>query len=282
MNVKSFVIGLIVFTPLLMNGQIHFTDGMKWRTQVFGTHEPEGVTSIEVATIEKTSDDNCFNIYRTYEDNSSYKELIALIKTEDSKVLFKPKESISSEWYLLYDFSLKPGEGCFIYTPLVIKEDSIPAKTYIKCIGIDDNFDDEKWRLLLLEEYSDDSYTYFLGEGSWIDGLSSMNGFLYNNCFEVDGGTTKLLEVSDNEGIIYSNNQSGVSEITDSSNPDIKIDGLDVYISVGEELLGSLYSLSGTHIGNCRLSKTTTHIALPDKGIYILKIGNISRKILAF
>lgn len=262
-----------------MNGQNHFTDGMKWRTQLYGTHEPEVVKSIEIVTIEKTPDDNCFNMYRSYEDNTSDRELIAVIKEEESKVYFNPNGLKSSEWYLLYDFNLKPGEGCFIYSPLAFSKDSEPYKTYVKCIGIDEKFN-EDWSLLRLEEYNDDSCLNIIGHGAWIIGLSSLNGILYNNRFEVDGFGSLLLEVSDDEKILYSNKHSGIIEITDTSIPNIKVDGLDIYISVNDDMCGSIYSQSGEHIGDYKFSKTPTHIKLSNRGVYILKLENTSKKIL--
>lgn len=279
MNMKKFILLILAFIPLLMNGQIHFTDGMKWRTQIYGTHEPEVVKSIEVVTIEKTQDDNCFNMYRSYEDNISDRELIAVIKKEESKVYFNPNGFKYSEWYLLYDFGLKPGEGCFIYNPLTFSEDSEPYKTYVKCIGIDEKFN-EDWSLLRLEEYTDDSCLNIIGNGSWIIGLSSLNGILYNNRFEVDGFSSRLLDISDNERILYSNIQSGILEITDTSILNIKIDGLDISISVNDDICGSIYSQSGVHLGDYKFNKTPTYIKLSNRGIYILKLGNTSKKIL--
>ena len=279
MKIKSIILLILVFIPLLLNGQSHFTDGMKWRTQIYGTHEPEAVESIEVVTIEKTLDDNCFNMYRSYEDNTSEQELIAIIKKEESKVYFKPNGFNSSEWYLLYDFSLKPGKGCFIYNPLAFSKDSEPYKTYVKCIDIEENFN-EDWNLLRLEEYEDDSCLNFLGNGSWIIGLSSLNGILYNNRFEVDGFSSKLLDVSDYEKILYSNSHSGILEITDTSNLNIKIDGLDISISVNDEICGSLYSQAGVLIGDYKFHKSPTLIKLPNRGVYILKLKNTAIKIL--
>lgn len=279
MKIKRFILLILAFIPLLMNGQNHFKDGLKWHTQICGTHEPEGVKSIEVVTIEKTQDDNCFNMYRSYEENTSDRKLIAVIKTEESKVYFNPNGLKSSEWYLLYDFNLKPGEGCFIYSPLAFSKDSEPYKTYVKCIGIDEKFY-EDWSVLRLEEYKDDTCLNIIGHGSWIKGLSSLNGILYNNRFEVDGFGSLLLEVSDDEQILYSNKQSGIIEITDTSIPNIKVDGLDIYISVNNDMCGSIYSQSGEHIGDYKLSKTPTHIKLSNRGVYILKLENTSKKIL--
>lgn len=276
---RNFILIMLLFIPFLMKGQSCFTDGMKWRTQISGTHKPEAVTMIEVVTIEQAMDDNCFNMYRSYEDNTSAKELIAVIKTDEFKVFFKPKDSKTSEWYLLYDFGLKPGEGCFIYNPLASSKNSTPFKTYIKCVAIDESFESEEWHVLSLEEYNDDSCSNIIGTGFWIKGLSSLNGILYNNRFGVDGFGSKLLDVSDSDRIIYSNKQSGILEITDSSIPNIRVDGLNIYVSVNDEICGSLYSISGEHIGNYKFGKTPAHITLPDRGIYILQIGNVSKKI---
>lgn len=278
-HISMLLLTLLAFIPLLMNGQNQFTDGMKWRTQIYGTHEPVPAKSIEVVTIEKTMDENCFNMYRSYEDNTSDRELVAVIKQEESKVYFNPNGFKSSEWYLLYDFSLKPGEGCFIYSPLTFSEDSEPCKTYVKCIGIDEKFY-EDLSVLRLEEYKDDSCLNLLGNGSWIIGLSSLNGILYNNLFEADGISSLLLEVSDNERILYSNTPSGISERTDTSIPNIKVNGLDIYISVNDDICGSIYSQAGVHIGDYKFSKTPTHIKLSNRGVYILKLENTSKKIL--
>lgn len=279
MKIKSFILLILAFISLSMNSQNLFTDGMKWRTLIYGTHEHEVVNSIEIVTIEKTLDENCFNMYRSYEDNTSDRELIAVIKTEDSKVYFTPNGFKSSEWYLLYDFSLKPGEGCFIYNPLTFTEDSKPYKTYVKCIGIDEKFN-EDWSLLRLEEYTDKSCLNLIGNGSWIKGLSSLNGILYNNRFGVDGFSSFLLEVSDNERVLYSNIPSGILETTDTSIPNIKVDGLDLYISVNDDICGSIFSQAGVHIGDYKFSKALTHIKLSNRGVYILKLENTSKKIL--
>lgn len=276
---RNVVLFILLFLPLLMNGQSFFTDGMKWRTQIFGTQEQEPVAAIEVVTIERTPEDNCFDMFRSYEDNMSAKELIAVIRTEESKIFFQPKDSKNSEWYLMYNFGLKQGEGCFIYSPLSSSENSVPVKTYIKCVSIDKS---SEYEVLLLEEYADDSCSNIIGRGSWIKGLSSLNGFLYNNRFEVDGFSSRLLDVSDNERILYTDKQSCILETTGHSIPDIKIDGLDVYISVDDEICGSLYFISGELIGKYKFSQIPAHIVLPDRGIYVLQVGKVSRKIMIY
>ena len=135
MKTRSIILLLLAFIPFCVNGQSHFKDGMKWRTLIQGTHTPEVVKSIEVVTIEKTPEDNCFNMYRSYEENIPERELVGVIKDVESKVYFNPEGFNSSEWYLLYDFTLQPGEGCYVYDPLLLCK-SKQYKTYVKCVGI--------------------------------------------------------------------------------------------------------------------------------------------------
>lgn len=275
---RKYILFILSLIPFVMEAQTSFTDGMKWRTQISGTHNPEPVTTIETVTIEKTSGDNIYDMYRFYEDNKSAKEYVAVIKTDGSKVYFKPVDSKTSDWYLLYDFGIKPGEGCFVYSLVTSSISSTPERTYIKCVGMEDSVECEGWHMLL-EEYRDDSCSELLGTGSWIKGLSSLNGILYNNRFDVDGFCSKLLDVSVGGGILYSNRESGTKEMIEPPIPEITIDGLDIHITVNTEICGALYSMSGIKIGNYKFSRSPVVIKLSDSGIYILRIGNNSKKI---
>ena len=280
---KGITLFLLSLVPLVMNSQVCFTDGMKWRTQIIGTQDPVAVATVETVTIEKSVDDECFKMYRYYENNVSDREFVAFVMTDKDKVYFRPCDSKSTEWYLMYDFGMEPGEGCYIYSPISFSENSNPCFTYVKCVGIDDGSEFGRWKAMSLEEYRDDSCSNKLGTGTWLTGLSSLNGILYNHCFDIDGfGATLLLDVSDNEKKIYPNISTGVVQATETLVPhfNIKIDGTDIKISTDHETIGSLYDQSGVLIGDYRFSKTPTSIALPSKGIYILKSGNITKKIL--
>ncbi len=275
MRRKAFI--LLLAIPLLMAGQTYLKDGMKLRTRIIGTHDPTLSVGYQVATIEQLEEGNNFNVYKSHKADLSDNELIAVIKTEDSKVFFRLHDSNNDEWYLLYDFGLKPGEGCYVYSP---RASSTPYKTYVKCVGIVDNFESTELTALQLEEYLDDSCDFLDGQGFWLKGLSSTNGFLQNNGFNLDGAGTKLIEISDGQNIIYLSKDAGVSDIIDSSDADIKISGSDIYVSTNDEVCGSLYSQSGAHIGNYTFGKTPLRINLSPNEVYILKIGNNSTKIL--
>lgn len=261
-----------------MNGQTFYSDGMKFRTQRCATIAPSPDISYSVVTLEQTEEPNCFNIYEADEDNESDKEFVAVMKTEGSKVFFKYNDSDASEWYLFYDFDLQPGEGCYFYNPC-FKRESAPLKSYLKCTGIEKSYRGSEWDLILLEEYEDDNCSVRLRTGSWLKGLSSLGGFLFNNGFGLDGICSRLMEVSDNGNVIYSVPETGVSEVADLAVPSVRIDGLNVYVSMNDAARGSIYTLSGACLGNYSFGKTPTRIQLPEKGAYILKTGNISKKI---
>ena len=276
----KIILFILFFVPLLMRGQCCFTDGMTWRTQLIGTDSPEGTRSTEIVSIEQNGNDGCFNMYRSNIEYSPSPELVAVIRIDGDKVYFRPVWSEYSEWYLAYDFGLKPGEGCYVYYLSDKGEYSdTPRKTYVKCISIEEPSEEGGWSMMILEEYYDDSYSGFSSTGKWIKGLSAFGGILYNNCFDLDGMIAKLLEVSANGKTLYLKGQTGVAEISDLSSPDIRVDGRDVRVSVDGDVSGSLYSGAGAHIGDYRFGKTPTHIRVPDSGVYILRTGDVSRKI---
>lgn len=157
-------------------------------------------------------------------------------------------------------------------------------KTYIKCVGISENSESEidDWITMELEEYEDETCIEPCGERNqenWIKGLSSMRGVLWNNRFDVLGGYGALLEVFDNETLIYLRGSVGVEGTTVDAIPEIKIDGCSVSVTTNVDSCGSLFSQSGQHIADHKFSETPTIINVPDSGIYIFKIGNFTKKI---
>lgn len=111
---KIFITLVLLLISVAMNGQLYFKDGMKWCTKV-GYPYYYDTSKVEVVTLEGTDEDGCLKMYCFYDDNISEKKMIALIKTEDEKAYFKFDDSETSQWYLMYDFGLNVGEGCYIY-----------------------------------------------------------------------------------------------------------------------------------------------------------------------
>ena len=279
---KKLILFSCLLVPLLMHGQCYITDGMMLRTRIFGgiLSEGEELVSTEIVSIEQTEDEGCFNMYNSNIEFSPTPELVTVIRVDGDKVYFRPVWSESSEWYLAYDFGLKPGEGCYVYDMSDNGEYSdTPRKTYVKCVSIEEPSEEGGWSMMTIEESSDSSSSSYGRTGIWIKGLSSFNGILYNVSFNMNGFGSILLEVSVNGETLYLNKSAGNAEIRDSTSPDIRVDGRDVRVSVDGDVSGSLYSGAGAHIGDYRFGKTPTHIRVPDSGVYILRTGDVSRKI---
>lgn len=273
---------LAFFIPFAMSGQVHFADGMKWYTEVHGSHAPWLPPSTVVVALEKTGDADCFKALQSSPDHDIDREFVAFIKVDEDKVFFKFDDNESAEWYLLYDFGLKAGEGCYIYCPGVKSGNVAISKTYIKCAAISESSEYNGWSTMALEEYHDDSCTGFVDYGTWIKGLSSLNGLLDNNRFG-DVGRSSILQtvVLEDGTVVFSNPSAGVSEVSDSSTaPDIRVDGLEILVSTDSEVPGSLFSQTGLALGHYTFGKTPTSITVPGSGVYILKIGEKAHKVL--
>lgn len=278
---RNILIWIVVFIPLAVNSQTFFTNGMTWCTQISGTHSPNAEGVMEYVTVENTEAYDIFKMYRSYNMEASDLEFIAYIKVEGEKVYFKIDESEVSDWYLFYDFGMKPGEGCYVYSPLVLSEDLIPYGTYIKCVDIFEYSENHDWNVLTLEEFTNDSCSDSIGHGTWIKGLSSLNGILYNNRFEMDGVKSNiLLEVLDKNKTIFSNKSSGIIDIYNCPTLSINIKDRELLIVSNLEINGSIFSISGIYVGNYQFNEVPTSINITVPGVYILKYGTVSKIIL--
>lgn len=277
------IIALSAMTALTANCQLHFKDGMEWKTLLSGTTEPIPTTALETVTLEGDTTVNGFKAMKMYvqtvsETHNSGKELAAPIRTEGEKVYFY-HDSEPPEWLLLYDFGLKPGEGCYVHY-LPTGSNKIPFRSYVKCVSLGKD-EDSGWDTIVLEEYKTDACEGIPAHGTWLKGLGSENGVLWNSSFESDGASaTLLLEASFDGKVIYKKKNAGISEVADTGLC-IQADGLDVTVSGADGETIALYSDNGTLTGNFRTKEGKARITLPRKGVYILKAGDKSRKIMA-
>lgn len=273
---KFFTMLAMVLFPMLSSGQTCFKDGTVWKSVVYGTQDPsaEGKTVIVALDgSEEIGGVQALRMFRSAESNSTSHSLIAYIRTDGDKVYFCVPKSGASDWFLMYDFGLKPGDGCYVYSLSDGAQASEPYRTYIKCVGIDESGQDESQRTMSLEEFDSETCSQSLGTGSWIKGVSSTFGVTRNNRFNVDGSGSRLLEVSNGNEVIYS---SGTTGITPGSIPslDIKVCGTDVQFSnipEGEHL--SVYTTDGNEVGRCVSAAGLARISLPGSGVYIIKVG---------
>lgn len=195
---KKLCSTIIAVSPFAVMSQVHFSDGMKWYAEVCGTHTPNPAPVVQVETIEKTAVDGIFKVYRSQMNDLADPEFVTLIKVDGDKIFFNSDDSEYSEWYLLYDFGLLPGEGCYVYIPGINYGDR--GKTYIKCIGISEPSNNKGWSTMQLEEYKDDGCMELYGSGIWIKNLCSERCLLWSNCFEAIGGSCKMQSVVLDDG----------------------------------------------------------------------------------
>lgn len=269
-------------TALTANCQLHFKDGMEWKTLLSGTTEPIPTTALETVTLKGDTTVNGFKAMKMYvqtvsETHNSGKELAAPIRTEGEKVYFY-HDSETPEWLLLYDFGLKPGEGCYVHY-LPTGSNRIPFRSYVKCVSLGKD-NDSGWDTMTLEEYETDSCETSLGSGIWFKGLGAEHGVLGNSRFDCAGLATVLIEASLDGKVIYKKKNAGIAEIS-GTGLSIRVDGLNLTVSGADGECISLYSDNGTLAGNFRPKDGKACITLPGKGIYILRAGDKSRKIMA-
>lgn len=275
---------IIIGLPLSTIAQNYFKDGTKWVTQTSGTHNPTPTFTLETTTIEGDTIVNGQKALKMFTSNDTDKsrKLIAVIRTDGDKVYFRNSQN-NNEWYLLYDFGLTVGQGCYVYSiPHPENATNIPQKTYIKCTELKNDSQYNGWETMIVEEYETESYDVFLGTGTWIKGLASIQGVIENNMFDMDGIGSQLLEASSNGQIIYRKSTSDISKVENDSIT-VRTEGLNIYISQKDKPNDiSIYTYDGKLIGNYKATNNEIHLVLPQKDIYIVKCGKEAKKIRVF
>jgi len=275
---KSFILFCLLAIPSMAQAQNYFADGMTWKAMVGGTQDPEFNPTLETTTIDGDTivgGQQALKMYQSCGDADN--ELVAIVRTEGDKVFFRDENSATG-WSLCYDFGLETGEGCYI------KSIGSPhISTYIKCVGICDDPEYNGWAVMELEEYEDETCAIELGKGKWLRGLCSSIGVTRNNRLEMDGiGAWVVIEVSNGKQLLYQNLTNGISGATERQFG-VSVDGMSVNITGIDAASGvSLFSNDGRMQQAFSRHTGSVKIQLPRKGVYILKVGNHVRKIMAF
>ena len=266
--------------PAFAIGQSYFKEGTIWKTLVTSTTTPYGQSSVEVSTLsgqQVVDGYNTLKLYYTNDGNDSSTTFIAYIRTDNDKVYFKLADSESENWRLMYDFGLSVGEGCYVYYLCNGSVDE-SDKTYIKCIGISD--DASGLKVMSLEEYNDETCNVLYGTGKWLKGLASENGLRYNTGFNMDGLGSTLLEAYNGSEVYYRNT---VTDIANARHDGlgVRIDGKNLCVSNagGQEI--TLYTTDGVRIARTTAAGGTASLTLPGSGMYLLKVGDGVKKVMA-
>ena len=273
---KRLVISIaMAVLPMLIFGQECFTNGTEWKMMIKSI-EPQPKTSIEISKLDgmvNIDGYEAFKMYSEYENKPDSKTLLYYVRKENDKVFFKLPDDDSEEWYLMYDFGLAVGEGCYIYNPTFTISFKKLYKTYLKCISItkDETSDNT---IMGMEEYKDDTFELLRGEGEWIKGISSTLGINYNTGFGRTGGEFRLIEVKNGDRVFYSDNTTSISKVSNAPLR-YRVDGLNINLS-GTEVSDKIqvYYTNGALLGNFTANGNSIDISVPNSGMYILKIKN--------
>ncbi|MDE5807413.1 MAG: hypothetical protein K2H76_04795 [Muribaculaceae bacterium] len=206
---RYFILFLhLLFILYCASAQNYFKDGVIWVMKYEGTSAPpdEAPKGYSTTFLYKAPNDSVLSMYEHSDKSESEPSFIAYIKTEGDKVYFNQYEDSIPKWNLLYDFGMQPGEGCYIYSPLNynLKRPRKPVREYMVCTDIHPDPDNPGWEIMEMEVYDEEDSEKPWDRGRWIKGLGSEMDVDRSNAFHLEGGGSDLIQVYDNDKLIYS------------------------------------------------------------------------------
>lgn len=266
--------------PLLAMGENFFQEGTTWHVRCTGTHHPDPVyTDIEFRAEGDTTinGSTALKISSTIIGNGAPATPSIYVKSENGRILFW--DNNTRDWYLMYDFNLKKGDGCTIYSIPLNDHIKSPEPTYVKCTHTDLNQYYDNIPQIALQEYTDSSCSTYIGDGEWLVGIGSTKGVIENNRFEIlDGGTSYLTHVSSFDNIVCRYAPSGV-KTPDQQTVQICINGKTLHIPECSDNRISVFTPEGILLKDTDISCGGCQISLPSSGIYIISNGSYRIKI---
>ena len=281
--ISIFTIIISAFT-ILAQESMFFKEGTQWIVELYpdNPNEPDVTETLTLQSIPGAAP----NILAVYTDRPSeyYFDAHCLnLKIEGEKVYFhlvddtaKVPQADDKGWYLMYDFGLQLGETCEIYNANAMRFNNDPSICKVTLKYAEFVQTDEIGSLcnMIMEEQQ-------YGErGVWIKGVGDTAGLLHNGFYGRDGGGSKLIGlICDGKEIFYDPSTS-VTNIPDSPDFQVIKNGLTVTVStldLGRQ--GYVYSIDGKLVSVIDLSVSNS-FTVQAPGFYILKIGDLTKKIL--
>lgn len=277
---KRLVISIaMAVLPMLIFGQECFTNGTEWKMMIKSI-EPQPKTSIEISKLDgmvNIDGYEALKMYCEYESIPDSKTLLYYVRTEGDKVFFRLPDDDSGTWYLMYDFGLVAGEGCYLYCPLYTDKENnnTPLKDYVKCISWTKGETSDIY-IMDAEEYEDNTCSGLTLDGiRWFDGISSVRGISSNiGLGMISGSFPQLLEVKNGDRVFYSDNTTSISKVSNAPLR-YRVDGLNINLSEtepGDNI--QVFYTNGALLGNFAAKGNSINISVPNSGMYILKIKN--------
>lgn len=259
--------------------QNYFVDGTIWESEVWDTQYPKIHSVTERVWLSESTSHEFLEMYCQYDESSDDSQFVAFVKTAEDKVYFKLNSDESSEWFLFYNFNLKEGEGCYVYSPNYSIEKT-PFQSYLKCTGLTET---SKGTEMLLQQYEDETCQGVHYDGVWLKGIGSLSGVLNNNRFGMIGSGSKLANVVSGDKTIYSARQSaGISSNPDVPLIEVRVIGNNLYVESEQIGKGYLYTQSGICIDKLELKNVPYAIEALNPGVYILSAEGVYKKIIIY
>ena len=277
---------LSLLTCLEVDAQNYFIDGMSWLIHGMSTDYPdpwEDDVRIYLEGEKNICGYEAACLWRVGLNTAPTPKLLTYIRIEGEKVFFLADEE-ASDWRLLYDFGLQPGETAtvwhFAHTGLVSGKVTIYER-FVRCEEIlppNDLYGMEQMRMSVLHHEDLDNTDNVLDEGLWLKGIGTLHSPIDNTPWNVDGYLETLLEAKFGSDILYRNPEYTNVALTqrDSVFP-IKYEigkGFIRIYDAGRESSIRLYSLNGQEIH----AYDGDYTSLPS-GIYFITTPNASRKV---
>lgn len=282
---KLKILLMVALMPLCALGQNAFKDGTVWTMEwesftsgitTYGTDHSYISGTTEIDGIE------ALNLYHAESPDAGIEpRLVAHLKLDGERVYFKIPGHLDTEWYLMYDFGIRPGEGLTVYNSLQWYDATVltempagPYSTFVVCTGVDDN------GLITLTEYNNENREYITCKsGRWLKGIGGMQGVTYNNRFKTyDCGST-LASVTCGDEVIYQNPVAGVeSNLVASPVSVTSLDGcLSVSVAAATDV--TVFNTGGVMVQSRSVRPGTTIIPLSRRGIYVVNVSGRTFKV---
>ncbi len=284
-TLKRMMIFAFMLTPVVAFSQNCFVDGTEWKVEGCGTESP--YPNYWHCNIKQVFDaESGFSAFIVEDVEEGSIQHGVYVKTEGDQVFFK--KTLSSEWLLMYDFSLSPGDVVTVYQPDYADSEGLPRPAYLKCTGVSESEEYEGLIAMELEEYSDDSYEanldaeperFKLGSGTWLKGVGSTQGVLWNAGFGMCGWGSRLMDVLFNGEILYSFYLSDVSCVRNDTNIQVSTNGLNLIVTTPDRnATVTVHSISGATIASS-ITGGRKEIPVSYPGIYLVNVNGQTQKV---
>ena len=254
----------------------YFVPGTKWTTefQSIPWHE----VSYQTVWLEGGANvfgSRCMLMHIKENDG---KESIRYVKVEEGKIYYHAE--VEGEWELMYDFELKVGDRCYLGYPHWNWTDSqTKHHRYIENTGYSEIEGIPVMNVISLYQSSESKELIKDGEGSWLLGIGSTDGVLQNCNYGMVGGIRTLVKVESNGTVVY-DRTSGLKDV-EFDGVTVRCEGRDIIISgLDNGALIEVYSITGVIVAKCQCTTGSVNVKVDQPGIYFVKAGTYTRKIL--